>query len=123
MTQPHQPDQSHPTPPVQAPDPAHNYERSKPERESPAGGLDQASPPTHAHPDKAGPESTSGKHTNRPTADSGELSTSVQPTANPGQVQHSMRDEEPTGWDLAPTDIHDPKAKRHSRTEGKGGLN
>jgi hypothetical protein len=32
-----------------------------------------------------------------------------------------MKDEEPDGWDQAPTDIHDPKQKRHPRQEGKGG--
>lgn len=37
------------------------------------------------------------------------------------QPDHSMLDEEPDGWDQAPTDIHDPKMKRHSRKEGKGG--
>lgn len=37
------------------------------------------------------------------------------------QPDHSMLDEEPDGWDQAPTDIHDPKMKRHPRKEGKGG--
>jgi hypothetical protein len=32
-----------------------------------------------------------------------------------------MKEEEPTDVDLAPTDIHDPRQKRHPRTEGKGG--
>jgi uncharacterized Zn-finger protein len=121
MSQP-SPGQGQPASPAQAPDPANNYERAKPERESPSGSLDQKYPRPHAHTDEVGPESTSGKHTNRPDTDSQELSTSVQPSVNPGQVQHSMRDEEPDGWDQAPTDIHDPQQKRHSRTEGKGGL-
>lgn len=37
------------------------------------------------------------------------------------QPDHSMLEEEFDGWDQAPTDIHDPKMKRHSRKEGKGG--
>jgi hypothetical protein len=37
------------------------------------------------------------------------------------QPGHSMKDEEPLGWDQAPTDIHDPQQQRHPRTEGKGG--
>lgn len=37
------------------------------------------------------------------------------------QPDHSMLDEEPDGWDLAPADIHDPRMKRHPRKEGKGG--
>ena len=39
----------------------------------------------------------------------------------PEQPDHSMNDEEPLGWDQAPTDIHDPKQQRQPRTEGKGG--
>lgn len=37
------------------------------------------------------------------------------------QPDHSMFEEEPDGWDMAPTDIHDPRQQRHPRTEGKGG--
>jgi hypothetical protein len=33
-----------------------------------------------------------------------------------------MKDEEPLGWDQAPTDIQDPTKQRHPRTEGKGGV-
>ena len=39
----------------------------------------------------------------------------------PQPVDHSMHEEEPNGWDQAPTDIHDKEQKRHPRTEGKGG--
>ena len=37
------------------------------------------------------------------------------------QPDHSMHDEEPDGWDMAPTDIHDKQQRRHPRKEGKGG--
>jgi hypothetical protein len=40
------------------------------------------------------------------------------PAAN---VDHSMHEEEPDGWDMAPTDIHDPKQQRQPRIGGKGG--
>ena len=122
------PDQSHPTTKSGAPDPATSYERAKPENESPQGTLQHTgadrgkNPATSAHPDRAGPESTSERHTNRPNTDSAENSTRVQPSVNPGTVQHSMKEEEPTGWDQAPTDIHDPRQQRHPRTEGKGGV-
>jgi hypothetical protein len=33
-----------------------------------------------------------------------------------------MKDEEPLGWDQAPTDIHDNRQQRHPRREGKGGV-
>lgn len=36
-------------------------------------------------------------------------------------VEHSMHDEEPNGWDLAPQDISDPEQKRHPRPDGLGG--
>ena len=42
--------------------------------------------------------------------------------ALPEQPDHSMKDEEPLGWDQAPQDIQDPKQQRHPRTEGKGGV-
>jgi hypothetical protein len=32
-----------------------------------------------------------------------------------------MKEEEPLGWDQAPTDIQDPEHQRHPRREGKGG--
>jgi hypothetical protein len=38
------------------------------------------------------------------------------------QPDHSMKDEEPLGWDQAPQDIHDPTKQRHPRREGKGGV-
>jgi hypothetical protein len=37
------------------------------------------------------------------------------------QPDHSMHEEEPDGWDQAPTDIRDNRQKRHPRTEGRGG--
>ncbi|HZZ42113.1 MAG TPA: hypothetical protein VFE58_04185 [Tepidisphaeraceae bacterium] len=37
------------------------------------------------------------------------------------QPDHSLLDEEPQGEDLMPTDIRDPRQRRHPRTEGKGG--
>jgi ankyrin repeat protein len=39
----------------------------------------------------------------------------------PPQPDHSMFEEEPPGEDDAPTDIHNPRAKRHPRKEGRGG--
>jgi hypothetical protein len=32
-----------------------------------------------------------------------------------------MKTEEPDGWDQAPTDIKDPRQKRHPRPDGVGG--
>ena len=44
-----------------------------------------------------------------------------QPGQPGAQPDHSMKDEEPMGWDQAPTDIQDPRRQRQPRTEGKGG--
>lgn len=61
---------------------------------------------------------------NRNTTQRTQLPTNVRPGEPPTteQPDHSMLDEEPLGEDQAPTDIHDPQQKRHSRKEGKGGL-
>jgi hypothetical protein len=121
---PQNPDQSHPSSKADAPNPAYNYERAIPARESPPQGeLDRPKPdgvPVRG-PDPIGPESTS-RHTNKPNSDSLEYSTSKGPETDPAKVDHSMKQEEPTGWDQAPTDIHDPQQQRHPRTEGKGGV-
>jgi hypothetical protein len=47
----------------------------------------------------------------------------VDPRGGPAaeQPDHSMKDEEPMGWDQAPTDVHNPREQRHPRREGKGG--
>jgi len=111
---------ANPTNPI--PDPATSYERAKPENESPDGSLQWKEPPTHRTPDRNAPEGTTGKKTNRPASDSMETSTDKQADAEPGSVNHSMHEEEPTGWDQAPQSIQDPQQKRHPRTEGKGGV-
>jgi hypothetical protein len=108
--------------PTKLPDPADSYERARPENTSPQGTLDGPNPPTHQAPDKNTPEGTTGRHQNRPNSDSMENSTRVEASEAVGKVDHSMHDEEPTGWDQAPQSISDPQQKRHSRTEGKGGV-
>lgn len=113
---------SSPTEPRVPPDPATSYERAKPEKESPQGTLEGPNPPLHESPDRGAPEGTTGKHTNRPASDSMETSTDKQADSEPGDVKHSMFEEEPTGWDQAPQSISDPERKRQPRTEGKGGV-
>lgn len=39
----------------------------------------------------------------------------------PEQPDHSMKDEEPLGWDQAPTGDDQSTPHRHPRREGKGG--
>jgi hypothetical protein len=109
------------TQPTQLPDPADSYERAKPQNASPQGTLHAPNPPVHEAPDKNAPEGTPGRRTNRPESDSMENSTRVR-GGDPESVDHSMHDEEPLGWDQAPQDIRDKEQKRHSRTEGKGGV-
>jgi hypothetical protein len=109
-----------------APDPARSYERAKPEAEAGMGRLDndEQAVPTD-RPDQM-PDAV--KHAQRPRQlNAHEVineSESVDPARSmppPYAVDHSMLDEEPDGWDQAPTDIKNPREKRHPRKEGKGG--
>jgi hypothetical protein len=115
-------------------DPARSYERAQPDKESGMGRLDnnmRATPTEspdrmeqavdNAHP----PRQLNAEETvdDRASAQPGEPGLPPQPgkAGLPPQPDHSMHDEEPNGWDQAPTDIHDPKMQRHPRREGKGG--
>ena len=122
--------QMRPASPEQAPDPSFNYERSHPEREAGAGRMDTNAKATPAAtPDKiAAPVANAQDPTRSLTAQD---ATPPQPAAGqkpvahglpaPAQPDHSMKDEEPLGWDQAPTDIQNPRGQRHPRTGGEGG--
>jgi len=99
-----------------APDPSNSYERSHPEREAGMGRLDNnKGTPTNR------PDAQAETVTNRqdPQRQINAQETSGRPA--PRQPDHSMKEEEPDGWDQAPLDIHDRQKKRHPRKEGKGG--
>src|SRR5438874_825550 len=102
-----------------APDPSNNYERSHPENEAGMGRLDnnQAIPADSA--DKAHQAVTNKQDPTRQLNAQDEAARARGPA--PNQPDHSMHDEEPDGWDMAPTDIHDKRQQRHPRKEGKGG--
>ena len=115
--------QNRPASKEDAPDPAHSYERAKPEREAGMGRLDNnASTPTNR------PDQSKGAVKNRqdPTRQinaQDEAQTNQRATREPSaQPDHSMHEEEPLGWDQAPQDIKNPRAKRHPRTKGNGGV-
>ena len=109
-------EQMRPASPEQAPDPSNNYERAHPEREAGMGRLDnnKSSPEQQAD---ATPAAVHNKQDPQRQINAEE----TVGRAAPQQPDHSMHDEEPLGWDQAPTDIHDPTKQRHPRTEGKGG--
>ena len=128
-----------PASPEQAPDPSDNYERSHPEHEAGMGRLDnnKATPAPQPSGDQESAknrqeprqinahEVTDGRATgddkeHLDQARPGDAASRHGRTA-PERPNHSMHDEEPDGWDQAPTDIHDPRQKRHPRTEGRGG--
>ena len=44
------------------------------------------------------------------------------PLVSESEIEGSMKTEEPTGWDLAPQAIEDPRQKRHPRPDGVGAL-
>jgi hypothetical protein len=119
------PDQENPgAQPV--PDPTRSYERAKPEAESAHGRLTQPPATPAEGADRAGDAAGNQQAPRQINAHddqagkSAHALSSAEPSA-PGQPDHSMLDEEPDGWDLAPIDIHDKRYKRHPRKEGKGG--
>ena len=112
-------EQMRPASPQQAPDPSTNYERSHPGREAGMGRLDNdVATPTDA-PDRQHQAVTNRQDGTRQKNAQDEIDQRGGPA--PVQPDHSMKDDEPLGWDQAPTDIHDPEQQRHPRREGKGG--
>ena len=112
-------EQMRPASPQQAPDPANSYERAHPGREAGMGRLDNNKATPQQRPDK----SDDAAHNAQDPARQINAQDAVNQRGGPApdQPDHSMKDEEPLGADQAPMDIHDPRAKRHPRTEGKGG--
>ena len=112
-------EQMRPASPEQAPDPSDNYERAHPGHEAGMGRLDNnVSTPTNA-PDREEQAVKNKQDGSRQLNAHDAISQRGGPA--PEQPDHSMKDEEPLGWDQAPTDIDDPRRQRHPRTEGKGG--
>lgn len=101
-------EQMRPSSKKNAPDPASQYDRSKPENEAGMGRLDN---------NKAIPANSRDKMDQAVT----NKQDPTRQVNGEDVVNHSMKDEEPTGEDATPTDIHDPRMKRHPRTGGKGG--
>ena len=108
------PNENRPASKEQAPDPATSYERAKPEKEAGMGRLDNNQAVPTDRPDRQQDAVTNRQDpTHQINADDAKPS--------PKQPDHSMHEEEPDGWDMAPTDIHDKRQQRHPRTEGRGG--
>ena len=128
------PSQNRPASPARAPDPATNYERSKPEKEAGAGRVDnpvEAAIPAqhHGNLDQTVDNAHPGTRQLNAHDDPGGTGGAGQPLnqidlskpATAKQPDHSMFQEESDGWDQAPTDVKDPRQQRHPRTGGKGG--
>jgi hypothetical protein len=109
-------EQMRPASPQDAPDPSNNYERSHPEREAGQGRLDNNKSTPENQPDSE-QQAVHNRQDPQRQVNAQEMGS----RAAPEQPDHSMKDEEPDGWDQAPTDIHDNRHKRHPRREGKGG--
>ncbi len=112
-------EQMRPASPEQAPDPSNNYERSHPDRESGMGRLDNNKATPEQAPDKSKQAATNAQDSTRQLNAQDAINQGGRPA--PEQPDHSMKDEEPMGWDQAPTGKTDAAQKRHPRTEGKGG--
>lgn len=106
-----------------APDPATTYERAKPENENGQGDLDRKEPDRQEKADHHLKAITNNHPPRQVNAEDGSDPRSAEadrsrPTE---KVDHSMKDEEPLGWDQAPIGQTRPEAKRHPKKEGKGG--
>jgi hypothetical protein len=120
-------EQNRPASPQAAPDPANSYERAHPENESGQGRLDNNKSTPQDSPDRQKQAVTNKQDPSRQiNADDAAVGrekpkrdSNAAPLAE--QPDHSMHEEEPDGWDQAPTDIQDNRQKRHPRTEGRGG--
>ena len=111
----------------QAPDTARTYERARPEDEAGMGRLDNNQAVPTDRPDETADAVKNRQEPRQINADQvtderDEPREVPQSDATSPQPDHSMHEEEPLGWDQAPTDIDEPRRKRHSRKEGKGGL-
>jgi hypothetical protein len=78
----------------------------------------QQVPETDSTYERAQAETVLDKKDATPTK-SDEANANPMPTGGP--IRGDMHTEEPEGWDLAPTDIKDPRQKRHPRPDGVGG--
>ena len=112
-------EQMRPASPQQAPDPANSYERANPGREAGMGRLDNDKATPTNSPDRQQQTVTNRQDPTRQKNGQDEVDQRGGPAAE--QPDHSMKDEEPLGWDQAPTESTDPSHKRHPRREGKGG--
>ena len=118
-------EQMRPSSPQQAPDPADSYERSNPGREAGMGRMDNNKAVPTNSPDRqqqaVGNKQDPQRQLNAHDA-TNQRGGPAREEGDRGQPDHSMKDEEPMGWDQAPTDIQDPKRQRQPKTEGKGGV-
>ena len=112
-------EQNRPASPQQAPDPTSSYERDHPGGEAGIGRRDNNKAVPEPSPDE---QDNAVSNRQDPTRQvNAQDVVNQRGGAAPVQPDHSMKDEEPLGWDMAPTDIHDPERQRQPRTEGKGG--
>ena len=112
-------EQMRPASPQQAPDPANSYERTNPNREAGMGRMDNNKAVPADSPDRQ--DDAVGNKQDGTRQLNAHDAVNQRGGPAPEQPDHSMNDEEPMGWDQAPTDIHDPAKQRHPRHEGKGG--
>jgi hypothetical protein len=106
-----------------APDPARSYERAKPEKESGMGRLDNnkaipARAPDHV--EDAVKNKQGLRQLNAHDVVDDRRGRSLE-TPAPVQLDHTMNEEEPMGWDQAPEDIHNPRDQRQPKADGLGG--
>src|SRR4051812_23805528 len=100
-------EQMRPASPQAAPDPARSYGREKPGAEAGLGRLDTNNDAIPAqHPDKM-EQAVGNKQDPTRQLNAHDVVSQRRAGNDPAQPDHSMKDEEPMGWDQAPTDIDD----------------
>ena len=117
-------EENRPASPQQAPDPANSYERANPKNEAGMGRLDNNKAVPTDSPDRQEQAVPNKQDPRRQINAQDTINSRGEPAQeSPAREQpdHSMHEEEPDGWDQAPTDISDHRQKRHPRTEGRGG--
>jgi hypothetical protein len=109
-------EQMRPASPDKAPDPANSYERAHPGREAGMGRMDNNKATPQDAPDQA--DQAIANRQDDPRQVNAHDAVNQRGGPAPVQPDHSMKDEEPLGWDQAPQDITDPRQQRHPRKEG-----
>jgi hypothetical protein len=104
-----------------APDPATSYERAKPEKEAGMGRLDNNDNAVPTETQDASIDPVKNRQNPRRYEES-EGVKDLDKAPPKEEPDHSMKEEEPLGWDQAPMGRRAKEEQRQPRTRGNGGI-